>query len=132
MPDPYTKVSLAAVPDVAPANGFGERWEARVAREALGARATGVSHFRLPPGGRSPFCHRHREAEEVYVILRGSGRARLDGDFVEVGPLDALRVDAPVVRAFEAGDEGLEFLAVGAHVPGDGQPVEDPWVSFEG
>ena len=94
MPDPYTRVSLAAVPDVAPANGFGERWEARVAREALGARATGVSHFRLPPGGRSPFCHRHGEAEEVYVILRGSGRARLDGDFVEEpGPTRQLALE---------------------------------------
>jgi uncharacterized cupin superfamily protein len=130
MTNPYTKVNLAAVEDAAPANGFGDRWEARVAREALGARQTGVTHVRLPPGGRSPFSHRHTEAEEVYVILRGSGRARLDGEFLDVGPLDALRIDAPVARAFEAGDDGLEFLAVGRHVPGDGQPVDDPWVQF--
>jgi hypothetical protein len=65
------------------------------------------------------------------VILSGSGRARLDGSFVDVGPLDAVRVKPAVARAFEAGADGLEFLAVGRHVPGDGQPVDDPWVQFQ-
>jgi uncharacterized cupin superfamily protein len=131
MADRFTKLNLDDVEDAAIANGLGDRWQAHVAREPLGAEQTGITHFRLPPGGRSPFCHRHREAEEVYVVLSGSGRARLDGRFVDVGPLDALRVDAAVARAFEAGDDGLELLAVGRHVPGDGEPVDDPWVSFE-
>jgi uncharacterized cupin superfamily protein len=131
MAEPYTQINLAEVEDAAPANGFGDRWEARVARAPLNAEQTGVTHFRLPPGGRSPFCHRHTEAEEVYVILSGSGRARLDGEFVDVAPLDALRLEPSIARAFEAGDDGLEFLAVGRHVPGDGRPVDDPWVSFQ-
>jgi uncharacterized cupin superfamily protein len=131
MSDGYTKLNLEDVDDAAVANGLSDRWQARVAREPLDAEQTGVTHFRLPPGGRSPFCHRHTEAEEIYVILGGSGRARLDGRFVDVGPLDALRIAPSVARAFEAGDDGLEFLAVGRHVPGDGQPVDDPWVSFQ-
>ena len=127
MPEAFTKVSLAAVDDAAPGNGFGDRWEARVAREALGAERTGVVFFRLLPGKRSPFTHRHREAEEIYVVLSGSGRVKLDGELLDVAPLDAIRVAPGTARAFEAGDDGLEFLAFGAHHPGDGEGVEDPW-----
>src|SRR3954470_22542954 len=127
MPDSFTKVNLTEVDDVAPANGFGDRWEARVAREALAAERTGVVFFRLLPGKRSPFTHRHREAEEVYVVLGGSGRMKLDGELLEVGPLDSIRVAPATARAFEAGPDGLEFLAFGAHHSGDGEPVEDSW-----
>ena len=80
MSEAFTKVSLAAVDDAAPANGFGDRWEARVARSALAAERTGVTLFRLLPGKRSPFTHRHTEAEELYVVLSGSGQPKLDGE----------------------------------------------------
>jgi mannose-6-phosphate isomerase-like protein (cupin superfamily) len=127
VPEAFTKVSLAAVDDVAPANGFGGHWEARAAREALGAERTGVVLFRLLPGKRSPFTHRHTEAEEVYVVFSGSGRVKLDDEIFDVAPLDCIRVAPATARAFEAGPDGLEFLAFGAHHPGDGVPVEDPW-----
>jgi uncharacterized cupin superfamily protein len=127
MPEAFTKVSLAAVHDAAPENGFGDRWEARVAREALAAERTGVTFFRLKPGKRSPFTHRHRHAEEIYVVLRGRGLAKLDGELLDVGPLDAIRVAPATARAFEAGPDGLELLAFGAHHAGDGEPVEDAW-----
>ena len=124
----FTKVRLTAVEDAAPGNGFGDRWEARVARTALGAERTGVTLFRLLPHKRSPFNHRHTAAEEVYVVLSGSGRVKLDDEVLDVGPLDAIRVAPATARAFEAGEDGLEFLAFGAHHPGDGEPVEDPWI----
>lgn len=124
----YAHINLDDVTDAAIANGFAHRWEARVAREALGARDTGVTHFRLRPGRRSPFSHRHTAAEEVYVILRGSGLVKLDDELREVAPLDAIRVGPRVARAFEAGDQGLEFIAFGPHAA-DGEPVDDPWVS---
>jgi mannose-6-phosphate isomerase-like protein (cupin superfamily) len=127
MPEAFTKLNLDAVDDAAPANGFGDRWEARVARQALAAERTGVSFFRLLPGKRSPFTHRHTDAEEVYVVLGGSGRVKLDGELLDVGPLDCIRVAPTTARAFEAGPDGLEFLAFGAHHPGDGEPVRDPW-----
>jgi mannose-6-phosphate isomerase-like protein (cupin superfamily) len=92
MPGAFTKVSLAAVDDAAPGNGFGDRWEARVARDALAAERTGVTLFRLFPGKRSPFTHRHIDAEEIYVVLRGSGRVKLDDELFDVGPLDSIRV----------------------------------------
>ncbi|MDX6573776.1 MAG: hypothetical protein QOC86_2932 [Gaiellales bacterium] len=127
MSEAFTKVNLAEVHDAAPANGFGDRWEARVAREAVAAERTGVTHFRLRPGKRSPFTHRHTDAEEIYVVLSGSGRAKLDGELMDVAPLDCIRVAPATARAFEAGQDGLELIAFGAHHPGDGEPVEDPW-----
>jgi len=128
VPRPHTHINLARVEDAAPANGFGDRWEARVAREDLGAEQTGVTHFRLRPGKRSPFAHRHGEAEEIYVVLAGSGRVKLDDELADVEVLDAIRVAPSVARAFEAGPEGLELLAFGPHHAGDGEPVADPWV----
>lgn len=127
MPEPFTKISLSEVEDVAPANGFGDRWEARVAREALAAEHAGVTLFRLHPGKRSPFTHRHFEAEEIYVVLSGAGRVKLDDQIFDVAALDSIRVAPAAARAFEAGADGLEFLAFGPRHPGDGAPVEDPW-----
>ena len=127
MSEAFTKVSLDEVDDAAPANGFGDHWEARVARTALDAERTGVSFFRLRPGKRSPFTHRHADAEEVYVVLGGSGRLKLDDELLDVGPLDCIRVAPATARAFEAGPDGLQFLAVGAHHPADGESVQDPW-----
>jgi mannose-6-phosphate isomerase-like protein (cupin superfamily) len=129
MPEPYTQINLAEVEDAAPANGFEDRWEARVARVPLQSEQTGVTHFRLRPGKRSPFSHRHTRAEEVYVILAGSGRINLGGDLLDVRALDAVRVRPDVPRALEAGPDGLEFLVVGPHHEGDGEPVDDPWVA---
>jgi len=129
MPTPFTHINLIDVHDAAPSNGFGDRWEARVARETLEAHTTGVTHFRLRSGKRSPFTHRHARAEETYVILSGRGRVKLDDEVREVGPLDAIRVSPQTARAFEAGPEGLEFLAFGPHHPGDGEAVDDPWTA---
>lgn len=127
-PDAFTRINLDDVEDAAPSNGFGHRWEARVAREALGTAETGLTHFRLRPGKRSPFAHRHAAAEEIYVILAGTGQIKLDDQISDIRPGDAIRVSPEVVRAFEAGDEGLEFIAFGPHCPGDGESVADPWV----
>src|SRR6185295_8113570 len=107
MTGPYSRINLADVGDAAPANGFGDRWEARVARGDLHAEETGLTHFRLHPGKRSPFMHRHRRSEEVYVILGGSGQIKLDDELFDVQVLDAVRVAPEVARAFEAGPEGL-------------------------
>ena len=128
MPDSYSLVNLVEVEDAAPGNGFDDRWEARVARTALDAQETGVTYFRLLAGKRSPFMHRHRSAEEIYVVLSGTGRAKLDDEIIDVGPLDAIRLPPGTARAFEAGDDGLEFIAFGPHRAGDGEPVDDPWV----
>jgi mannose-6-phosphate isomerase-like protein (cupin superfamily) len=128
MTAPFTHLNLAQVEDAAPGNGFDERWEARVAREDLDAERTGLTHFRLRPGRRSPFMHRHREAEEVYVVLAGAGFVKLGNEVRPVRELDAIRVAPELPRAFEAGPDGLELIACGAYHPGDGEPVDDDWV----
>jgi len=128
MGEPWTHLNLDQVEDAAPGNGFGERWEARVARTDLQAERTGLTHFRLRPGRRSPFSHRHREAEEVYVVLSGAGVVKLGEELRAVRPLDAIRIAPSVPRAFEAGPDGLELLAFGPHLDADGEPVDDDWV----
>jgi mannose-6-phosphate isomerase-like protein (cupin superfamily) len=126
MLEPFVHINHLDLEDDAP-RAFGAHWEARGARAALQARDTGLTHFRLRPGKRSPFTHRHRGAEEIYVVVGGSGRIKVDDAVRTVRPLDAIRVAARASRAFEAGPDGLEFIAVGAHHPGDGESVDDPW-----
>lgn len=124
---PFTHKKLTDVKDSAPEFGIGEIQEARFAKDDLDAERTGVSHLRLKPGKRSPFGHRHEEAEEVYIVIAGSGRMKLDDEIIEVETLDAIRVSPEVVRAFEAGDEGLEVIATGSRHDGDGEIVQDWW-----
>jgi len=128
MPSGHTQINLTDVEDAAVAAGLGGRWEARVAREDLDAEQTGLTHFRLRPGKRSPFMHRHKQAEEVYVILGGTGRIKLDDEIFDVHALDAIRVAPEVARAFEAGPDGLELIAFGPHYDADGESLEDNWV----
>ena len=103
--------------------------EARFARKHLDSRELGVSYFRYGPNFRSKMGHSHREQEEVYVVVGGSGRLKLDDEIIELQPWDTIRVAPEVVRGFEAGPEGLEIIAVGADRPegGDGVMVADWW-----
>src|SRR3954471_3849667 len=114
----YTLINLTDVEDSAPKFGFSEHQEARFARGDLEAEDTGVSYHRVKPGKRQGFAHRHERAEEVYVVLSGSGRVKLDDEVIELRRLDALRVAPGVTRAFEGGPEGLELLAFGPHHEG--------------
>jgi uncharacterized cupin superfamily protein len=98
--------------------------EARFANRALGTVGTGVSHQRLRPGVRQAFGHRHRHAEEVAVVLAGSGRIKIDEEIRDLRPLDAVRLAPGSARAFEAGADGLELLVFSAKHPGDA--VMDP------
>jgi quercetin dioxygenase-like cupin family protein len=103
--------------------------EARFARKDMESEHLGVSYFRFAPSARSPFGHSHREQEEAYVVLDGSGRIRLDDELVDLHRWDVVRVAPEVVRGFEAGPEGLEIIAIGSDRPegGDGVPVHDFW-----
>jgi mannose-6-phosphate isomerase-like protein (cupin superfamily) len=104
--------------------------EARFGRSHLDSSHLGVSYFRYPPGHRSTTGHRHREQEEAYVVVGGSGRIKLGDEVVELHPWDVVRVAPDTVRAFEAGPEGIEVIAVGSDRPegGDGERVADFWV----
>ena len=119
MSTPYTHRHLSEIEDAAEKFGFAETQEARFANAALETEQTGFSLYRLKPGKRQPFGHRHERAEEVYVVLSGTGRMKLDDDVLELRPLDAIRVSPDVTRSFEAGADGLEVLAFGARQDGD-------------
>ncbi|MCW3002581.1 MAG: cupin protein [Conexibacter sp.] len=124
----YTIKNLRASEDMAPKFGFDAVQEARFAARDLGAEETGLALMRVKPGQRQAFAHRHEQAEEIYVILSGTGRIKLDDEIRGVAPLDAIRIAPGVARAFEAGDEGIEYLAFGPHHEGDGEIMkEDFW-----
>jgi mannose-6-phosphate isomerase-like protein (cupin superfamily) len=103
--------------------------EARFARKHLDSRHLGVSYFRYARGVKAPYGHRHREQEEAYVVVGGSGRMRLNDEVVELRQWDVVRVAPEVVRGFEGGPEGLELIAIGSDRPegGDGEMVQDFW-----
>ncbi len=127
----YTHVNLEDVEDMAKRFGLGDQGEARFANRPLGAVRTGLSHQRLRPGVRQAFGHRHQHAEEVFVVLAGSGRVRIDDEIRDVRPLDAIRIAPDSPRAFEAGPDGLEFVVLGPHHPGDAVVDSSFWTPEE-
>ncbi|HZP72949.1 MAG TPA: cupin domain-containing protein [Gaiellaceae bacterium] len=123
----YAKINLRAVEDSAAEHGLSETQEARFPRGELGAEQTGFNYLTIKPSRRETFAHRHGKAEEIYVVLAGSGRVKLDDELLELEPLDAVRVGPGITRSFEAGPDGLEVLIFGPRVEGDGELVDDFW-----
>ena len=124
----YTIKNLRDVEDVAPKHGFSETQQARFAGGELDAEDTGLAYHVVHAGKRQAFAHRHEKAEEIYVVLSGSGQVKLDDEVRDIRPLDAIRVEPKTARAFAAGDENLELLAFGPAHRGDGEILrEDFW-----
>jgi mannose-6-phosphate isomerase-like protein (cupin superfamily) len=98
--------------------------EFRAATKALELEKSALSYQRVPPGYRFPYGHSHTKQEEVYVVLRGSGRMKVDDEIVELKEWDAVRVPPGMWRGYEAGPEGLEILVIGAPNLGE-DPRED-------
>lgn len=123
----YTKTNLFDIEDSAADRGPG--MQARFGRKHMDSEHLGISYFRCAPNFRAPFGHRHREQEEAYVVVEGSGRMRLDDAIIELRPWDLVRVAPQVVRAFEGGPDGLAYIAIGNDRPegGDGEMVADFW-----
>jgi mannose-6-phosphate isomerase-like protein (cupin superfamily) len=127
----YTLMNLEQVEDSAVKFGLAPELEARFASKALGLERAGLSYQRLAPNVRSPFGHRHGEQEEIYILIEGSGRMKLNDEVVELRRLDAIRVASETIRAFEAGPEGATLLAFGAPGPNsaDAEPIPGWWTS---
>src|SRR2546423_3673322 len=125
----YTLVNLREVEDQAPKFGLSPNLEARMARVPLELEQFGVSYQRVAPNFRVPFGHTHKRQEEVYLLLSGSVRAKLDDEIVELKPFDAIRVPNDTTRGFEAGPEGAVLIAIGAPNtgPGDADMVDGWW-----
>ena len=127
----YTKVNLKDdVDDQAPNFGLAPDLEARMARVPLELEQSGISYQRLAPNFRVPFAHRHKTQEEIYVVVSGSMRVKLEDEVVELGQWDAVRVPKETMRGFESGPDGVEIIAVGAPNTGPGDAeVEQGWWS---
>jgi mannose-6-phosphate isomerase-like protein (cupin superfamily) len=111
----YTLLNLKSdVENMAERFGYAPNVEARFARKPLGLEKSGISYFKIAPDFRMPFGHRHSEQEEIYLVLSGSARVKLDDEIVELKPMDAVRIPVAATRGFEAGPEGAEIMAFGA------------------
>ena len=126
MPD-YAIVNLLEIDDSV--QDRLEGLEGRFSRKQLGSRDLGVSHWRYAPGFKATTGHRHREQEEAYLVISGSGQILLDGEVLDLGPWDLVRVAPQVLRALAAGPDGLEVVAVGGPKPegGDGETAPLTW-----
>ena len=126
----YTHINLKEdVDDQAPNFGLSPNLEARMARVALGLENSGVSYIRIAPGFRIPFGHKHKQQEEVYVLVNGSARIKIEDEVHDLKQWDAVRLHRDTLRGFEAGDDGAEFIAIGAPNtgPGDADVIQEWW-----
>ena len=124
----YTLTNVHDADDVT-GERTGGNIEGRFLRPRMDSKELGVSYFRYAPGFRASVGHHHETQEEVYVVVGGSGSAKLGDDVVDLKRWDVLRVAPDVIRGFAAGPDGLEIIAVGGPKPegGDGQPTDSPW-----
>lgn len=110
----HTIVNLKEVEDFAPKFGFAPNLESRFARVPLELENSGLSYFKIAPDFRIPFGHVHSEQEEIYLVVSGSARAKLDDEVVELKAWDALRIAPGTWRGLEGGSDGAEVVAFGA------------------
>src|SRR4051812_29930448 len=126
----HTRLNLKSdVENVAPKFQMPEEMESRFARRQLGLERTGVSHFKLAPNFRIPFGHKHVNQEEVYVVIRGSGRVKIGDEVLELAELDAVSVPGDVLRQWEAGPDGLEYIAFGESATTEESEMVPGWWS---
>jgi mannose-6-phosphate isomerase-like protein (cupin superfamily) len=123
----YTIVNLMELENRG-SDAFGTS-DVRLARSPLETKHLGLSRIQYAPGGRSPRGHRHREQEEVYLVIGGSGQVKLDDDMRDVKQWDVVRVAPATFRGFNAGPDGLDLIAIGSDRPegGDGEHTGDDW-----
>ncbi len=125
----YTIVNIRESEDFAPKFGMPSGLNAHFPKKELGCKIGAVGLERLAPGFRTPFGHKHKEQEELYVIVAGGGRVKLDDEILDVRQWDVIRVAPGTMRNFEAGPDGLEVLAFGAPIAeeSDGEIVPGWW-----
>jgi uncharacterized cupin superfamily protein len=121
------RVNLGELEDMAAKMGFGDVQEARFGGKPLGCERIGLALEHVKPGKRGATAHVHRDDEEVYVVIAGSGIAKVGDEEFELREMDALRVAPTVPRGFEAGPGGLKMIAFGTHTPDDAELLQDFW-----
>lgn len=125
----YSKVNLREVEDQAPKYGMPPGLQSRFAREPLGLEKTGMTHYTFDPDYRFPFGHKHVDHEEVYVLVSGSARIKVEDEVIELEPWDAIAVAGSQMRNLQAGPEGAEVLAFGQRAGMEDSTLEQGWWS---
>ncbi len=126
----YTHLNLKEVEDQAPKFGLSPDLEFRMGRVPLDMENAGLSYVRMASNYRIPFGHNHKNQEEVYVVVAGSGRVKVGDEVRDLEQWDAVRVHKDTMRGFEAGADGLEMIAIGAPNTGPGDAdMEQGWWS---
>ena len=123
----YTLINMLDVENKAQEGG--STTDVRFARTPLQTQHIGVSRMRYAAGKRSQSGHTHREQEEVYVVVAGSGQAKLDDEIRELKQWDVLRVAPGTYRGFAGGPDGLDLIAIGSDrlKSGDVESSDDDW-----
>jgi mannose-6-phosphate isomerase-like protein (cupin superfamily) len=124
----YTLKNLKEIEDQAEKFGLAPNLEFRVPGDELDAENSAISYLRVAPNFRLPFGHTHKKQEEVYLLLSGSARLKLDDEVLELAPWDVVRIPKETVRNVEGGPEGAELILFGAPKTGPGDAeVEPEW-----
>ena len=85
----------------------------RVFHDELNLTGCEVSINHLKAGDSVPFVHSHKQNEEVYIVLEGSGVLYIDGEEFEVNGGDILRIDPDGKRCFKANsNSGLKYICI--------------------
>jgi mannose-6-phosphate isomerase-like protein (cupin superfamily) len=127
----YTHINLKDdVDDQAPNFGLSPQLESRMARVPLEMENAGISYIRIAPGFRIPFGHKHKNQEEVYVLVSGSAKIKIEDEVRDLKQWDAVRLHRDTVRGFEGGEQGAELIVIGAPNtgPGDAEVIQDWWI----
>jgi len=124
----FTQVNLKDdVENASEKFGLAPNMEARFARNAMGLEGGGFSYQKLAPNFRGPFGHKHERHEEVYIVVSGGGRIKVGDDVHDLRQWDAVRLAPSAARAFEAGPDGLELIAIGFGEGGDAEILQEFW-----
>ena len=122
----YEITNIDDIENLAPKYGM-EFGEARIIHQAVGSEQVGASFYRMDPGKRFGFGHHHKTAEEIYLVVAGTGRVRLDDEIKELSAFDVVHCEPRVMREFEGGPQGMTLLAFGSHVTGDAEMQPGWW-----
>jgi mannose-6-phosphate isomerase-like protein (cupin superfamily) len=101
----------------------------RMAKDPLETENCGISYVRLGSGWRTPFGHTHKTQEEIYILVNGSARMKIEDEIVDLKPFTAVRVSPATMRSYEGGPEGAELIVIGTPKtgPGDADTVQGWW-----
>lgn len=126
----YTALNLREVENQGERFGIDpDELQLRMGKDPLNCANAGISYLRLGPGYRVPFGHTHKQQEEIYVVVGGKARMKIEDEVIDVEPLTAVRVAPETTRGIEGGPDGAELIVVGApRTPaGDADMHQDWW-----